>query len=316
MKQLHSSGTISILLILILSACSGISQAGEPPLEGTAWVLTSYNDSLPIDGTQTTIQFEDGEVSGSAGCNHYGGSYQIKGDTIRFEGLYSTEMACMDPPGVMEQEQAYLDLLRSSERIEMSDDLLTIYAGSQEHLIFAKLATAPQIRVPTTDPDIAVVTTSEANLPEPAPPQPFEPPADFKLYRDDATGVSVHIPDGWVVSGIRQGRLAILQSYPEGKYVGGEPFEAGDTKCDLNIHEPGGSVEETIQRWKSSPLTTIISEMDIILLSGQPGKRLEIENMGRSVVMLTEVNGRTLTLTCFGEPEPFDQIAATLKTSE
>lgn len=127
---------IITILAILLSACAGNSPASERHLDKTSWVLTTYNDSRPIEGTRPTIQFEDGQVSGNAGCNHYGGSYQIEGDVISFDALFSTEMACMDPDGVMAQERTYLELLRSAQRFELVDGALTIFGGSQQTLTF------------------------------------------------------------------------------------------------------------------------------------------------------------------------------------
>lgn len=128
---------VLITFALLLTACIGNS-AGRSVLEGTAWVLTSYNDTIPIASTQATIQFEDGQVSGNASCNHYGGTYEIEGDTIRFSDLFNTEMACQAPEGVMEQEQKYLEMLRSAQRFEMDGGVLRIYTDSGGTLTFEK----------------------------------------------------------------------------------------------------------------------------------------------------------------------------------
>jgi heat shock protein HslJ len=103
----------SLLLVTLLSACSGINPTNTPQLEGKTWVLTTYNDTQPIDGRQPILQFEADQVSGTTGCNHYGSAYQIGGNAIRFEGVFSTEMACLEPEGLMDQERIYLDSLSS-----------------------------------------------------------------------------------------------------------------------------------------------------------------------------------------------------------
>ena len=51
-------------------------------------------------------------------------------------------------------------------------------------------------------------------------------------------------------------------------------------------------------------------------MSGRTGKRFEVESMGRSLSLVTEVNERAVVLTCFGNLEPFDEIAVTLAASE
>jgi hypothetical protein len=43
---------------------------------------------------------------------------------------------------------------------------------------------------------------------------------------------------------------------------------------------------------------------------------MELESMGRSLSLITEVNERVVVLTCFGEFEPFDEIAVTLGANE
>lgn len=172
------------------------------------------------------------------------------------------------------------------------------------------------------------VSTPTPELPSPAPPSPtaeileasdppdIEPPEGFKKYQDSQVGVSVFMPESWVVSEVDPGRFAILQSYPEGKYVGGEAFEPGDTKCDLAILPPDIGIADALQQLKSDPMATITSEQEIVLQSGKMGTRIDVESMGRSLSLITDVNARAIVLTCFGELAPFDEIAITLGGSE
>lgn len=110
--------------------------------------------------------------------------------------------------------------------------------------------------------------------------------------------------------------MSYLQSYPEDKYIGGEPFEPGDTKCDLTIRLPEIDVAGHILGLKSDATITIVSEDEIVLNSGEIGTRLEVDSMGRSISMVIEINERVVVLTCFGELAPFDEIAVTLSMSE
>ena len=135
MKTLRIALVISIFA-LILSACAGSSPTGQPDLEGTTWVLTAFNQNHPIEGTQPTITFEDGQVSGNASCNLFGGSYQVKVDAISFSDLFATEMYCMDPEGAMEQERTYLELLGAAQRFELVDGILTIFTELEQTMTF------------------------------------------------------------------------------------------------------------------------------------------------------------------------------------
>jgi heat shock protein HslJ len=309
---------IFIILAIQVSACVDSSQAVLSELESTTWVLNTLNNNRPIDGTKLTIQFEDGQISGSAGCNSYGGSYQIKGDAISFSPLFSTEMACMDPEAIMEQERTYLELLQSATRFELVDGVLTIFVGESPSLIFEMQTDSPALPTSTLIPSSPIPITATATLDfiEPTQTPTFEPPAGHKEYRDSVAGISIYIPENWNVTGVINGQYAIFQSYYEDKYVGGEAHEAGDTKCDLNIRPPGTNAGELIQQWESNPRTTIVSDEEIILKSGLIGRRLVLESMGRSVALVAEINRRAVVLTCFGNSEPFEDIAKTLSGFE
>ncbi|MCJ7703894.1 MAG: META domain-containing protein [Anaerolineales bacterium] len=275
----------------------------------------TYNDNHPIEGTQPTLQFEDGQVTGNASCNHYSGSYQINGDMISFDALFSTEMACMEPEGVMNQERIYLDLLMSADRSELSasEDVLTIFAGSHQILTFEVKKDDPVVSTPTLEQP--TITPTDIVV-EPTLTPTFTPPIGFKEYRDSVAGVSIFIPESWIVTGVIEGQYAIFESYPEDKYVGGGMREPEDTKCDLNIQPVGTTAGELIQKWESNERTTIVSDEEIVLQSGLFGQRFIIENMGRSMTLVTEINNRAVVLTCFGSPEPFDEIASTLSGFE
>ena len=143
-----------------------------------------------------------------------------------------------------------------------------------------------------------------------------EPPAGFIEYQDSKAGISIYIPESWTKSNILEGEYAIFTSYPEEKYIGGEALESGDSKCDLSIRQDGDSVDELIQMWKSDGMTTILSEQEVMLNSGQSGYRFELDSMGRANVLITEIHGRVVLLTCFGDFSLFDEIALTLKSFE
>ena len=74
-------------LLIMLTACSAFPSAADP-LDGTSWELYAYRKSRPVEGTTLTIKFEDGQVSGSAGCNSFGGSYQVNGEKIAFGEVF------------------------------------------------------------------------------------------------------------------------------------------------------------------------------------------------------------------------------------
>lgn len=133
MKTLKISIVIYIVAML-LTACGGAGAGDQSAsLDGTSWTLTAFNKNRPVAGREPTISFEDGEVSGTTGCNSYFGEYKVDGDQISFGAMGMTEMWCED---VADQESVYLQLLADAERYELADGTLTIFSGLQQALYF------------------------------------------------------------------------------------------------------------------------------------------------------------------------------------
>lgn len=75
----------------------------ERPIEGTEITLTIANPALQLNEAQT--------VTGSSGCNTYQAAMTSGVDTVTFSDITMTDMGCVSPPGIMDQEQRYLELL-------------------------------------------------------------------------------------------------------------------------------------------------------------------------------------------------------------
>ncbi len=94
--------------------------AVDQALEGTSWQVISYNNGKGgvtslIIGTEISANFgEDGQLTGNSGCNSYFAEYEADGDNISIGTAGATEMACIEPEGVMEQEQQYLAALETA----------------------------------------------------------------------------------------------------------------------------------------------------------------------------------------------------------
>jgi len=125
-----------LVMLLLATACNDVKSIGDDPLDGTIWVLFAYRKTLPIPGTIITATFEDGEIHGSAGCNSFGGSYEILGDKITFEDVAITEMACLEPAGVLEQEQVIMKFIWDAYTYRFSEGRLQIFRSDGEALTF------------------------------------------------------------------------------------------------------------------------------------------------------------------------------------
>ncbi len=138
MKRKNIIIVLGLLVIttLILTACSQATTQSDDPLEGTNWQLVFYRKTRVIEGTSISAKFENGEITGSAGCNSFFGSYEIDEANIMISTLGATEMFCMEPDGVMEQEAFYLESLQDAQRYEILDGRLTIFRSDHETLTF------------------------------------------------------------------------------------------------------------------------------------------------------------------------------------
>lgn len=117
---------IAVAVWMLLSGCA-VAQAPAGDLNRTSWTLVRLNGADIIPESTVTLHFEDGAVSGNAGCNTYGGSYTVEDEQITMGEAFSTEMYCMDPEGLMDQEAAYLTALHTAATFQIEGDTLTLW---------------------------------------------------------------------------------------------------------------------------------------------------------------------------------------------
>ena len=103
-------------------------------------------------------------------------------------------------------------------------------------LLILQSCRSPVVETPTPEQPSPALPASSPEQPSPIPPTltpetliasqtpTLESPAGFKQYQDSVVGVSIFVPESWVMIEVDPGRLTILQSYPEDKYIGGEAF--------------------------------------------------------------------------------------------
>ncbi len=103
--------------------------AENAALEGSDWVLSGIVQGDAVVNTwvdaDITIKFNDGQVSGNAGCNSYSGGYQTDGESLALSELMSTMMACEEE--ISQRETEFLAALAtvSQFRTEMNQLILT-----------------------------------------------------------------------------------------------------------------------------------------------------------------------------------------------
>ncbi len=98
------------------------------PFENTEWELLAFVTNTqadgPVNNTQLTVRFENGQLAGSAGCNNYFGSYSVDGSMITVSPLGSTKMACEE--SVNAQEMRFMSAMQTARTILLIGERLTI----------------------------------------------------------------------------------------------------------------------------------------------------------------------------------------------
>jgi heat shock protein HslJ len=118
-------------------------------LAGTAWRVTGYNNGRQavvsvLNGTELTMEFSaDGRVAGSAGCNRYTGSFKHDGKSLSFGPAAATRRMCIEPEGVMEQEQQFLKALETVATARHEGDRLELRTADGALAVTLSEAAAP-----------------------------------------------------------------------------------------------------------------------------------------------------------------------------
>ena len=140
-----NKATFTLLIVLLVSinfallACAS-SEKASPNLDGTFWKLDSYlNDGgemvKVLPDSIVNIEFNDDQASGKASCNSYGTTYTKNGENISFGPTMSTLMMCMEPEGIMDQENVYLINLASVDSYQITGEQLTLFNSDGEAVL-------------------------------------------------------------------------------------------------------------------------------------------------------------------------------------
>lgn len=129
-------------LALISTACLGSDFADS--VEGS-WQMTSGTldgKTIPlVDSHPISLTLEGDQVSGTASCNGYGGTYELDRSTITFSGLAMTDMAC-SPEETMEAEAMFASAITRVDRVAL-DGQLTL-TGDGVEMAFETLEPVPE----------------------------------------------------------------------------------------------------------------------------------------------------------------------------
>jgi heat shock protein HslJ len=138
-------------LLVALPGCRAPTAAPAPTetpspalqLDGTEWQLHSINGEALAPGSAISLEFADGRLGGTAGCNHYGGEYSINAQGELSLGMIAqTVMLCLDE-AVMKQESAYMTALQSATAARLDAEGRLELRGEKGALLYVQRRWTP-----------------------------------------------------------------------------------------------------------------------------------------------------------------------------
>jgi heat shock protein HslJ len=125
-----------LVAMVALAACGEAAPAnpnrpGVPAtIAGTSWRVVSVGGRTPVAGGVPTVTFEVARVTGSGGCNSFGGSYRYDAGSgrITFENVAMTAMGCVDG-GRNEFETVFSQALFRVELVSIDERGLLTLSG-------------------------------------------------------------------------------------------------------------------------------------------------------------------------------------------
>ena len=189
---------------------------------------------------------------------------------------------------------------------------------------------------PATPPTIATVLPTSETLPTPEPTLPpvqAEPSpannssATMTTYTDDFAGFSLDYPANWLLeaSALAHAQESIgynisVASWdilhpptPSGKALNTLP--PGATKIDVAVMKQSMTLEEAIaQQSQIENASPILAREDVTLADGVPAVILDLEGFaGLTRTLITVLNGNVIYVSAYGNLEPFEAIALSLR---
>jgi heat shock protein HslJ len=122
--KMPSALSLALLLLLVTACSSGGAGSPSPEpvpdtLAGTAWKAVSVGGRATVAGREPKLAFDANKVTGSGGCNQFGGDYTYADVKLTFGEMPMTLMGCEEPIGSI--ESAFVKLLGGGVTVRVDD---------------------------------------------------------------------------------------------------------------------------------------------------------------------------------------------------
>ena len=106
------------------------TQMNPTPLENVQWTLLQLDGEAVKSGARGALTLslgsKDRRLSGFAGCNRMIGGYELDGEAVKFTGMATTRMACID----LTPEEPLLRALAATTRWRVTGNTLELSDAS------------------------------------------------------------------------------------------------------------------------------------------------------------------------------------------
>lgn len=127
---------IALAAMFLIFSCNPMKKSGtmnnsQPMLSGTSWKMADK-----VSGKVPTLVFEEGKVSGNAGCNNFFGMTEMMtSGKISFSNVGSTKMMCAN----MDAENNFMMMLPKVNKYNVSGNTLELYQNKLLLMKFNKI---------------------------------------------------------------------------------------------------------------------------------------------------------------------------------
>jgi len=108
-----------------LLICGAAPAIAQEDMTNARWRIEAIGGAPTLEPGKTHFTvLPNGQISGSAGCNSFGGAGSFKAGGVKIGPLHASQMACPRP--LMEQEGRFIGALNRSVRYELRDGALIL----------------------------------------------------------------------------------------------------------------------------------------------------------------------------------------------
>jgi len=123
----------------LAAACAQGPGGGGPSIAGL-WAVAEIDGAAVPPDVPVTVNFAvDGRVSGTSGCNQYGGEYVYRKGVLTIGQTFTTEMACIDDYR-MELESKFHNRFSGDLSVSASPDGALLLGAKEAGLVLRKAA--------------------------------------------------------------------------------------------------------------------------------------------------------------------------------